>query len=204
MRDWNGLLERVASTQKGPRLRPQTACRALGELAPANAVFSLDTGANTHFAARMIGLREGQAWSGSGTMASMASGLPYAIGASFAFPERPQIAVVGDGGLAMLVAELSTAVVYRRNVKVMVLNNDTLGEVKFEQRMLGNPEFGCGLGHIDFAAVARAVGARGFEVRSPDALRAAMQAWLAEPGVALLDVQVDGEEEPKEPEKLTV
>jgi pyruvate dehydrogenase (quinone) len=204
MVDWNGLLDRVASTQKGSRLRPQTACRMLGELAPANTIFSLDTGANTHFAARMIVLREGQAWSGSGTMASMASGLPYAVGASFAFPERPQIAVVGDGGLAMLMAELSTAVKYRRNVKVMVLNNDTLGEVKFEQRTLGNPEFGCDIGHIDFANIARAVGAQGFDVRSLDTLRPAMQAWLAAPGVAVLDVQVDPEEEPKEPEKLTV
>ena len=203
MRDWGALLERVASTQKGPRLRPQTACRMLGELAPANTVFSMDTGANTHFAARMIGLRDGQAWSGSGTMASMASGLPYALGASFAFPDRLQVAVVGDGGLAMLMAELSTAVAYRRNLKVMVLNNDSLGEVRFEQRTLGNPEFGCALGHIEFAAVARAVGAQGFEVRTVDALRPTMQAWLGAPGVAVLDVQVDADEEPTEPEKLT-
>lgn len=203
MRDWNGLLAQVAATQHGVRLRPQTACRLLGEAAPANAVFSLDTGANTHFAARMISLREGQAWSGSGTMASMASGLPYAVGAAFAFPDRPSIAVVGDGGLAMLMAELSTAVLHRRNVKVMVLNNDTLGEVKFEQRMLGNAEYGCALGHIDFAAVASAVGATGFRADSVAALRASIPQWLAAPGVALLDVQVDGEEEPKNPEQLT-
>ena len=202
MADWNGLLAKVAATQKGARLRPQTACRMLGEAAPVNAVFSLDTGANTHFAARMIAIRDGQAWSGSGTMASMASGLPYAIGAAFAFPDRPSIAVVGDGGLAMLMAELSTAVQHRRNVKVMVLNNDTLGEVKFEQRMLGNPEYGCALGHVDFAAVAEAVGAAGFRADSVSSLRTAMPAWLAAPGVAVLDVEVDGEEEPKKPEQL--
>ena len=204
MQDWNGRLVQVAATQRSARLRPQTACRALGERAPARTVFSLDTGANTHFAARMIAIREGQAWSGSGTMASMASGLPYAIGAAFAFPDRPSIAVVGDGGFAMLMAELSTAVLHRRNVKVMVLNNDTLGEVKFEQRGLGYPEYGCALGHIDFAAFAEAVGARGLRADSVATLGPAMDAWLAEPGVAVLDVQVDGEEEPKKPEDLSV
>ncbi len=204
MRDWNRLLEQVAATQKGPRLRPQTACRALSDLAPANAVFSLDTGANTHFAARMIRIREGQRWSGTGTLASMASGLPYAIAAAFAFPDRPSIAVVGDGGLAMLMAELSTAVFYRRDVKVMVLNNDSLAEVRFEQKGLGYPEFGCRLGHIDFATFAEAVGAKGFRASTLAELGPAIRAWLAAPGVAVLDVSVDPDEEPTRPEMLKV
>jgi pyruvate dehydrogenase (quinone)/pyruvate decarboxylase len=204
MRDWNGLLDRVAATQKGAKLRPQTVCRALGKLAPDNAVFSMDCGANTHFAARMIPLREDQRWSGTGTLVSMASGVPYAIAASFAYPDRPSIAVVGDGGFAMLMAELSTAVLHRRNIKVMVLNNDSLGEVKFEQRELGNPEYGCALGHIEFATFAEACGAQGFRATTLDELEPAIKAWLAAPGVAVLDVQVDPEEEAQTPEKLSV
>ena len=149
MRDWNALLDRVAATQKRAKLRPQTVARALGELAPANAVYSMDAGANTHFAARFIPIRGDQRWSGTGTLVSMASGLPYAVAASFAFPDRPSIAVVGDGGFAMLMAELSTAVLYQRDVKVLVFNNDAFGEVKFEQRELGNPEYGTAIGHID-------------------------------------------------------
>ncbi len=202
MRDWNALLDRVAATQKSSRLRPQTVVRALGDLAPSNAVYSLDTGANTHFAARMIRLRDGQAWSGTGTLASMASGLPYAIAASYAYPDRPSIAIVGDGGFSMLMAELSTAVFHRRNVKVFVLNNDALGEVKFEQREIGNPEFGCALGHIDFAAYAEAVGAKGFRASTVAELAPTIRAWLDTPGVAVLDVQVDAEEEPTMPEKV--
>lgn len=204
MREWQGLLDRVADTQKSPRLRPQTACRALSELAPANAVFSMDAGANTHFAARHIRIREGQGWSGTGTLVSMASGMPYAVAAAFAFPDRPSIAVVGDGGFAMLMAELSTAVFYKKNVKVMVLNNDAFGEVKFEQRELGNPEYGCAIGHIDFAKFAEAVGGQGFRTSSVADLKPAMQAWLAAPGVAVLDVQVDAEEEALPPGKEAV
>ncbi len=202
MRDWNALLDRVAATQKSSRLRPQTVVRAVGDLAPDDAVFSLDTGANTHFAARMIRLREGQAWSGTGLLASMASGLPYAIAASYAYPDRPSIAIVGDGGFSMLMAELSTAVFHRRNVKVLVLNNDALGEVKFEQREIGNPEFGCALGHIDFATFAEAVGARGFRASTVAELGPTIRAWLAAPGVAVLDVAVDAEEEPTTPDKV--
>ena len=204
MRDWNALLERVAGTQKRAKLRPQTVARALGELAPANAVYSMDAGANTHFAARYIAIRGDQRWSGTGTLVSMASGLPYAVAASFAFPDRPSIAVVGDGGFAMLMAELSTAVLYKRDVKILVFNNDAYGEVKFEQRELGYPEYGTAIGHIDFARYAEAVGARGFRAASVDDLRPAISAWLAAPGPAVLDVQVDAEEEAMTPDKEAV
>ena len=204
MRDWNALLDRVAGTQRSAKLRPQTVARALGELAPANAIFSMDAGANTHFAARYIAIRDDQRWSGTGTLVSMASGLPYAVAASFAFPDRPSIAVVGDGGFAMLMAELSTAVLYGRDVKILVFNNDAYGEVKFEQRELGNPEYGTAIGHIDFAKYAEAAGARGFRASSVDDLRPAMRAWLAAPGAAVLDVQVDAEEEAKTPDKEAV
>lgn len=202
MADWRALLDRVANTQKSSRIRPQTVTRMLSDLAPDNAVFSMDAGANTHFAARMIEIRGQQRWSGTGSLDSMASALPYAVAASFAFPDRPSIAVAGDGGLAMLMAELSTAVMYRRNLKIMVLNNDMFGEVRFEQRALGYPNFGVELGHIDFAKVAEAVGGRGFRAATLGALAPAMRAWLAAPGVALLDVQVDPDEEATMPDKL--
>jgi pyruvate dehydrogenase (quinone) len=202
MQEWHALLDRVASTQKTSRLRPQTAMKALSDLAPGNSMFSMDCGANTHFAARMIQIRDEQTWTGSGTLVSMASGLPLAIAGAFAHPNRPSIAVVGDGGFAMLMAELSTSVVHQLNVKIMVLNNDALGEVKFEQRELGNPEYGCELGHIDFAAYARAVGAQGFRASSPGDLGTAIGQWLGAVGPAVLDVQVDAEEPTKKPEEL--
>jgi pyruvate dehydrogenase (quinone) len=200
--DWLRLLDRVADTQKGPRLRPQTAVKILSDLAPSDALFSMDCGANTHFAARFIQIRDDQKWTGSGTLVSMASGLPLAIAGAFAYPDRPSIAVVGDGGFAMLMAELSTAVLHGLNVKVMVLNNDSLAQVKFEQHDLGNPDYGCDLGHVDFAAFARAVGAKGFSAAGLADLRPAIKAWLNASGPAVLDVQVDPNEPPKKPDEL--
>ena len=84
-----------------------------------------------------------------------------------------------------------------------MLNNDSLAQVKSEQREINAPEYGCKLGHIDFAAYARAVGAKGFSVADVAALRPTMQAWLAAPGVALLDVQVDADEESRRPDKVS-
>jgi pyruvate dehydrogenase (quinone) len=204
MRDWRALLAAIAGTQKGSRLRPQTALVALSDLAPDNAMYNMDCGANTHFAARMIQIREGQSFTGSGTLVSMGSALPLAIAGAFAHPDRMSIAVAGDGGFAMLMAELSTAVVHKLNVKVMVLNNDSLAEVKFEQREIGASEYGCALGHIDFAAFAASVGAKGFRVSELKDLRATVRNWLAASGPAVIDVAVDPDEEPRRPEHEAV
>ncbi len=202
MRGWNALLRQVEATQPRPRLRPQTVVRAFGEMAPDRAMFSLDCGANTQFAARHIALRSGQGWTGTGTLVTMASGLPLAIAGAFVHPDRTSLAVVGDGGLAMLMAELSTAVLHRLDLKVLVLNNDSLAEVRFEQRDIGNPEHGCALGHIDFAAYARAVGAAGFRCAAPGEIIPAIRAALAVRGPALIDAIVDADEPPAAPMDL--
>ena len=109
MHDWNDLVKRVVATERTP-MRPQTAIAALGEALAPDAVISLDCGANTHFAARTLMLKEGQRLTGTGLLATMAPGLPYAIAAALAFPGRQSVAIVGDGGFAMLMAELTTAV----------------------------------------------------------------------------------------------
>ena len=204
MRDWNALLRQVERTQKSPRLRPQSVVRVLSDLAPDQAMFSLDCGCNTQFAARHITIRAGQGWTGSGTLVSMASGLPLAIAGAFAHPDRMSLAVVGDGGLAMLMAELSTAVLHRLNVKILVLNNDSLAEVKFEQHDIGNPDYGCGLGHIDFAAYARALGATGFRCATPTEVVPAIRAALATPGPVIIDAIVDPDEPAAAPMNLHI
>ena len=88
----------------------------------------------------------------SGSLATMANGLPYSIGAAVAYPDRQVVCIVGDGGLTMLMGELATLVKYRLNVKVIVVKNNTLGQIKWEQMVFeGNPEFGVDLQPIDFA-----------------------------------------------------
>jgi pyruvate dehydrogenase (quinone) len=201
MADWNSLLERVETTQRSP-LRPQMVIRAVSDLLDDDAVISLDCGANTHFAGRCLRLRRNQRITGTGMLASMAPGLSYAIAARLAYPGRQSVAIVGDGGFAMLMAELSTAVGQGLPVKVILLKNNSLAEVKFEQEEIGNPEYGCALPPIDFVAFARACGAEGFHCERPEEVRPAVQSALRSPRAALLEAVVDADEKPTKPDEL--
>jgi pyruvate dehydrogenase (quinone) len=201
MRDWNMLLARVAATARSP-LRPQMVTRALSDLMASDAVISLDCGANTHFAARMIQLKENQRLTGTGMLATMAPGLPYAIAAQLAFPGRQCIAIVGDGGFSQLMAELATAAHYDLRVKIVVLKNNSLAEVRFEQQELGNPPYGCDLAPIDFVAFARACGLDGYRCSTPAEVRPAIQAMLRSPRGAVLEAVVDPDEKPTLPSEL--
>jgi pyruvate dehydrogenase (quinone)/pyruvate decarboxylase len=203
MREWNTLLTKVAQTKRSP-LRPQMVVRQLGDALAADAIISLDCGANTHFAARILQLRENQRLTGTGLLATMGPGLSYAIAAQLAFPQRQSVAIVGDGGFAQLMAEFATAVKYQLPVKVLVLSNLSLAEVRFEQEELGNPNFGCDLSPIDFAAYAKACGAAGFRCTTPDELGAAVRSFLSTPGPAILDAVVDANEKPALPDELKV
>jgi pyruvate dehydrogenase (quinone)/pyruvate decarboxylase len=176
--------------------------RALSEQLAPDAVISLDCGANTHFAARMLQLREGQQLTGTGMLATMAPGLPYAIAAQLAYPQRQSVAIVGDGGFSQLMAELATAVKYSLPVKIIVLKNNSLAEVLFEQKELGNPPFGCDLSPIDFAGYAKNCGADGFRCSIPTEVRSAIRQTLQSPRAALLEAVVDANEKPALPEDL--
>jgi pyruvate dehydrogenase (quinone) len=201
MADWNSLLERVETTEKSP-LRPQMVIRVLSDLLDDDAVISLDCGANTHFAARFLRLRPNQQLTGTGMLASMAPGMSYAIAAKLAYPDRQSVAVVGDGGFAMLMAELSTAVAQDLPVKIILLKNNSLAEVKFEQEDIGNPEYCCTLPPIDFVAFARACGADGFHCERPEEIRPAIQSALRSTRAALVEAVVDANEKPAKPDAL--
>jgi pyruvate dehydrogenase (quinone)/pyruvate oxidase len=127
----------------------------------------------------------------------MANGLPYALAAQIAYPGRQCIAFVGDGGFSMLMAEFATAVKYNLPVKVVVIKNNTLGMIKWEQMVfLGNPEYGVELQPIDFAAFARACGGTGYTVEDPAACGQVLDQALAEPGPTLVEAVVDPFEPP--------
>jgi pyruvate dehydrogenase (quinone) len=178
--------------------------KALSDLMADDAVISLDCGANTHLAARHLMLRKNQRLTGTGMMDSMAPGPPFAIAAQLAYPSRQSVAVVGDGGFAMLMAELTTAIAYNLPVKILVLKNNSLAEVKFEQIGLGNPPFGCDLGPIDFVAFARACGAEGYHCERPEEVRPAIDAALRSPKAAMVEAVVDANEKPADPQELRV
>jgi pyruvate dehydrogenase (quinone)/pyruvate oxidase len=184
-------MEERASRADRP-MKPQVVAWELGKRLAENAIVSCDSGTVATWFARQIRARRGQMYSLSGNLASMANGLPYAIAAQIAYPERQSIAFVGDGGFSMLMAELVTAVKYRLPIKVVVIKNNTLGMIKWEQMVfLGNPEYGCELEPIDFAAFARACGAKGFTIEDPGQCGAILDQAFETPGPVLIEAVVD-------------
>ena len=203
MREWNALmLER--GTRRHTPMKPQVVAHELGRRLAADAIVACDSGTITTWWARHIPVRLGQMHSVSGNLASMACGLPDAIAAQIAYPERQVVAFVGDGGFSMLMAEFATCVKYGLPVKVFVVKNNTLGQIKWEQMVfLGNPEYGCELHPIDFAAVARACGGTGFTVDDPAQCGAVVEQALACPGPVVVEAVVDPFEPPL-PAKITL
>jgi pyruvate dehydrogenase (quinone) len=182
--------------EEGTRLdhpmKPQVVAWELGKRLASTAIVSCDSGTVTTWFARQIRAQRGQMHSLSGTLASMANGLPYAIAAQIAYPDRQCVAFMGDGGFSMLMAEFATAVKYQLPIKVVVVKNDTLGQIKWEQMVfLGNPEYGCELHPIDFAAFARACGGTGFRVEDPRQCGAVLDEALAAPGPVVVEAVVD-------------
>ncbi len=201
MRRWREMMAQSESMTATP-MKPQAVAKAFGDRLPANAVLATDSGQNTELAARHIAMREGQAFAVSGALASMATGLPYAIAAGIAFPGRPIFAVVGDGGFAMQLGEFSTAVRYRIPLKVLVIKNNMLNQIAWEQMMfLGNPQFGCELQPIDFAKAAEAMGGRGYTIRTPDEIHGVLDGAFAEDGPVVIEAVVDAFE-PMMPPKM--
>ena len=184
-------------------MKPQVVAWELGKRLAANAIVSCDSGTITTWWARQIPVKKGQMHSLSGTLASMAPGLPYSLAAQIAYPERQVVAFVGDGGFSMLMADFVTAVKYQLPIKVVILKNNTLGQIKWEQMVfLGNPEYGVDLHPIDFAAFAHACGGVGYTVDDPARCGAAIDEFLAAPGPAILQAEIDPFEPPM-PAKIT-
>lgn len=167
MSDWRQIMEEQGTSKEKP-MDPQVVAWELGKRLSDRAIVSCDSGTVATWFARHIPAKRGQMYSLSGTLASMANGLCYAIAAQVAYPDRQCVAFVGDGGFSMLMAEFATAVKYKLPIKVIIIKNNTLGQIKWEQMVfLGNPEYGCELHPIDFASFARACGGKGFTVDDP-------------------------------------
>jgi pyruvate dehydrogenase (quinone)/pyruvate oxidase len=172
----------------------------LGKRLTNTAIVSSDSGTITTWWARQIPAKRGQMFSVSGTLASMACGLSYAIAAQVAYPDRQSVALVGDGGFTMLMGEFATAVKYQLPIKIIVVKNNTLGQIKWEQMVfLGNPEYGCELHPIDFAAFARACGGAGFTIEDPAECGRILDQAMATPGPVVVEAVVDPFEPPLPP-----
>jgi pyruvate dehydrogenase (quinone)/pyruvate oxidase len=199
MQKWRDLMLDRASRTDLP-MKPQVVAHAIGKLLPEDAILACDSGTITTWWARHIPARRHQMHSVSGMLASMACSLPYAIAAQIAFPERTCLAFTGDGGFSMLMCEFATAVKYHLPIKVVVIKNNSLGQIKWEQMVfLGNPEFGCELQAIDFAAFARACGGTGFTIVTPQECEPVLRQAFATDGPVIVETVVDPFEPPMPP-----
>jgi pyruvate dehydrogenase (quinone) len=196
MREWRETMEDRSTWNTTP-LKPQLVIRELSDQLSDDTLVACDTGAHTTWVARHLDMRGDRLFAVSGNLATMAPGVPYAIAAQVAFPGRQCVAIVGDGGFAMLMGEFATAVQHKLPIKVIVIRNNTLGMIKWEQMVfLGNPEYGCELSPIDFVKVAEACGAPGFRCDRPEQVGDAIRAMLRVNGPALLEAVVDPYEPP--------
>ncbi len=196
MKDWNELMEKRGTRTDKP-MKPQVVMHALNPFLHDDAIICCDTGTVTTWAARHIRMRGDMMFSASGMLASMGNGLPYALGAAVAYPGRQVVALCGDGGFTMLMGEMATLVKYKLPVKVIIIKNNVLGQIKWEQMVFeGNPQFGVQLQPIDFAAYARACGAAGYTLEDPAKAENVLREAFACPGPALVEAVVDPNEPP--------
>ncbi|HTI06485.1 MAG TPA: thiamine pyrophosphate-dependent enzyme [Gemmatimonadales bacterium] len=202
MAEWRELLEDRGTRDDVP-LKPQVVAHQLNGLLADDAIISCDSGTIATWAARHLQIRRGQKFSLSGNLASMAPALPYTIAAQVAYPERQCVAFVGDGGFTMLMGEFATAVKYDLPITVVIIKNNTLGMIKWEQMVfLGNPEYGVELQPIDFVKFAEACGGVGFRCENPAEVRPALEAALRSGRPAILEAVVDPYEPPM-PARIT-
>jgi pyruvate dehydrogenase (quinone)/pyruvate oxidase len=196
MQSWTKKMDAVADIATDP-VQPQHLVRVIDRLAADDAILTCDSGTIATWAARHFMVRGQREFYLSGNLATMAPGLPYAIAAQWAHPGRQCVAFVGDGGFAMLMAEFATACRYGLPIKVVVNNNASLGQIMWEQLVLGYPEFGIRFGaRPDFAPWAQACGGLGIRVDKAGDLPSAISEAFGHDGPALVDVTVNPDEPP--------
>jgi pyruvate dehydrogenase (quinone) len=205
--EWWDVLERRAMIDADP-VNPMRIFHELSKQLPADAIVAADSGSAANWYARHLRFQDGVRGSLSGTLATMGPGVPYAIGAKWAHPDRPAIALVGDGAMQMNgMAELITIGRYWQQwddprLIVAVLHNNDLNQVTWEMRaMEGAPKFteSQNLPDIDYAGFARAIGLHALNVDSPDGVAPAWEQALSADRPSVLDIRCDPDVPPIPP-----
>ena len=205
--DWWTLIEERAMLDADP-VNPQRIFHELSARLPDGVILTADSGSAANWYARNIKIRGGMMGSLSGTLATMGPGVPYAIAAKFAYPDRPVIALVGDGAFQMNgMNELITIAKYRerwndQRLIVLVLHNNDLNQVTWEQRALeGDPRYACSQDLPDFpyARYAELLGFKGVRVDAPDAVGPAWDEALSADRPVLYEAITDPEVPPLPP-----
>src|SRR5437667_1425072 len=172
-------------------IKPQQVMREIDRISGGRAIVASDVGQHQMWAAQFMRFNEPRLWINSGGLGSMGFGLPAAIGAQFARPDKLVFALVGDGGFQMSIPELATIANYSLPIKIIVMNNGYLGMVRQWQELFYNNRL-CHVELSSFPDVEKLAGAYGFKGRTVQAvgeLRKALEQAVAEPGPYLLDIK---------------
>ncbi|MGD9890449.1 MAG: thiamine pyrophosphate-dependent enzyme [Dehalococcoidia bacterium] len=197
MGHWNRLMEERGTNQDHP-MKPQVVFHELNKVLANDAIVTCDAGTDTTWIARHVRFHDQMQFLLTGTfLATMACSLPYAVGAAIAQPGRQVVCVAGDGAFTMLMGEMATLVQYNLPVKVIIVKNNALNQVRWEQIVqFGYPEYAVELQPIDFAAYAKACGAAGYTLDDPAKAESVLREAFAHPGPALIEAVVDPNEPP--------
>jgi pyruvate dehydrogenase (quinone) len=197
-------LDKLAEGNPGKgQIHPQYLSRLVSELADDDAIFTCDVGTASVWAARYIKMNGKRRLIGSFNHASMANAMPQAIGAQVSHKGRQVISMSGDGGFAMMMGDFISLSQLGLPVKVVVLNNGTLGFVEMEMKASGFLDSAVALKNPNFAAMAEAMGIKGIRVEDAQDLKGALREALAHKGPALVDV-VSARQELAMPPKTSI
>jgi pyruvate dehydrogenase (quinone) len=194
-----------AMAESGPHsdiIHPQYVTRLVSELAAEDAIFTCDVGTPIIWTARYLKVNGSRRIVGSFNHGSMANAMLQAIGAQAAFPGRQVVSMSGDGGFSMMMGDFLTLNQIGLPVKIILLNNGTLGFVELEMKANGFLDTGCDLKNPNFAAMANAVGVKGIRVEKPQDLKGALTEAFSHAGPVLVDV-VSARQELAMPPKVT-
>jgi len=186
---WSAQLEKEADSQAAP-LRPPYIMKVLSETLPEDAIITIDVGENGWWFGRNFVMKK-QRFAMSGYLATMGFGLPAALAAKLAYPEKTVVCITGDGGFSMAMADFVTAVKYQLPMVVVVLNNKKLAMIELEQRVEQFPPFGVDLLNPDFAMYATACGGKGFTVSKTTDLKTTVEKAIALNTPSIIDVNTD-------------
>ncbi len=191
---WDNTMAKKASLENRKMIPPQGLTRLAADLASDDAVFVVDVGEVTAFAARHLRLRGSQRLLGSFNHGSLGVGLPGAMGAQALDRNRQVVALCGDGAFGMMMQDFVTAVRYEMPLTCIVYNNEKLGFVELEMQATGFPKYGTKLVNPDFAAYAKVCGGKGITVTKAEDLEAAINEAYASKVPYILDVKVNPDE----------
>lgn len=189
-REWLEQLQREADSSL-KHIRPPYIMKVLNEKIADNAVISLDVGENCWWFGRNFQMKRTQKMVMSGYLASMGFGLPGAMAAALAYPDRQIVCITGDGGFSMVMEDFLTVLKYRMPVKVFVLNNQSLGMIQQEQKVEGYEKWQTELYGFNFAEFAENAGGAGIKVTDPAELEDAVERALVLSKAVIVDIDTD-------------